>query len=127
MAMWRSIMLLMVLCATVLLCQGQLPATPPVVGDAGAPFSLDAVCLAATNRGCQLWRASSAAAELTLPASVPGDLISDLHMSGIIGDPWFETTFLDNSSVWQLPDWSYTRNFSLPTRVSGAPHECCWC
>ena len=83
--------------------------------------SLDSVCrrpppgTAATD-SC-LWTVSSASSQLVdLAASVPGDLISDLQMNGVIDDPWHETNFLDNSSVWERPiDWTYRRNFTLPT------------
>ncbi|CAE8603207.1 unnamed protein product [Polarella glacialis] len=56
------------------------------------------------------WTASSATAGLSIPARVPGDLISDLQLAGKIGDPYFENNFLD-ASTWNQPDWVYSRKF----------------
>ena len=51
-------------------------------------------------------------APLVLPAVVPGDLITDLQRSGLVGDPYYELNFF-NSSVWHLRSWSYRTTFEL--------------
>ena len=55
---------------------------------------------------------------LTINASVPGDLITDLETAGLIGDPLHEVNFL-NASLWSRP-WLYETTFTLP---SGASHR----
>ena len=35
----------------------------------------------------------------SIPASVPGDLLTDLEAAGLIGDPLYELNWL-NSSIW---------------------------
>lgn len=37
--------------------------------------------------------------DITIPAQVPGDLISDLHTARLIGNPFHEVNWL-NSSLW---------------------------
>ena len=57
---------------------------------------------------------------LTVPASVPGDLLTDLQRAGVIGDPLREKNFL-NDSLWQRHTWTYTASFGLPAEaLSGA-------
>ena len=53
------------------------------------------------------------AGTLSIPATVPGDLITDLQRAGAIGDPLFEQNFLNGSSTWNLPQWTYTKTFAL--------------
>ena len=36
---------------------------------------------------------------ITIPASVPGDIISDLYRAGRIGNPYFELNWLNSSEV----------------------------
>lgn len=43
---------------------------------------------------------------------VPGDLLTDLEAAGVIGDPLYETTFL-NSSIWNSHDWMYATTFRM--------------
>ena len=86
---------------------------PSIVADS-PPLLLDHRCddEAAGAGGACLWEVSLADAvpgRSPLPASVPGDLISDLQRAGAVGDPYFETNFLDNRSVWQ-PDFVYSRS-----------------
>ncbi len=47
-------------------------------------------------------------------ATVPGDVLSDLHRAGKIGDPLYELNFKDKEqqALW-LQDWAYTRTFTL--------------
>lgn len=55
--------------------------------------------------------------DLAIPATVPGDLITDLEKAGVIGDPLFEMNFLNGSSTWNLPKWNYTKAFTLDADV----------
>merc|ERR1719261_2238866 len=47
---------------------------------------------------------------LTIPAKVPGDLISDLYAAGQIGNPLYEMNWL-NSSIWDHYAWTYATTF----------------
>lgn len=47
---------------------------------------------------------------LTIPAKVPGDLISDLYAAGQIGNPFYELNWL-NSSIWDKYAWTYSTTF----------------
>jgi beta-mannosidase len=89
----------------------QQPATLLIRADgAAAPLPLS---------GASWTISSDTLSELgTLPATVPGDLISDLQRAGAVPDPWFETNFLDNRSVWNAPDWSYSRTFTGPAAAA---------
>ena len=51
--------------------------------------------------------------KLEIAATVPGDLITDLQKAGTIGDPLYEMNFLNGSSTWNLPKWTYTKSFAL--------------
>ena len=59
-------------------------------------------------------------AVISVPATVPGDLITDLERAGIIGDPLFEQNFLNGSSTWNLPQWRYTKSFKLDPKLMHA-------
>ena len=48
------------------------------------------------------WVATSPGAgsgTISIPASVPGDIISDLYRAGRIGNPYFELNWLNSSEV----------------------------
>lgn len=61
------------------------------------------------------WTATEKDLNLTIPAAVPGDIITDLQLAGVIGDPYFELTFLDNKTLWQNANsWVFSTNISLP-------------
>lgn len=59
-------------------------------------------------------------ADLTIKATVPGDLITDLQKAGLIGDPLYENNFL-NASLWADPAkvWEYSRTFDAPQQLNG--------
>jgi hypothetical protein len=57
------------------------------------------------------WAVSRWDGELTVPALVPGDLISDLSAAGVLADPIYELTFLDG--VWDDGAWTYEARFAL--------------
>jgi small subunit ribosomal protein S20 len=56
-------------------------------------------------------KGSSKTNDLTIPATVPGDLLSDLKAAGIIGEPYYEVNFR-NSSLWDDNVWTYTIQFT---------------
>jgi beta-galactosidase/beta-glucuronidase len=43
---------------------------------------------------------------------VPGDLITDLQVSGLIPEPYFENNFR-NASLWNDNTWVYSTDFAL--------------
>jgi beta-mannosidase len=49
-----------------------------------------------------------------MSATVPGDVLSDLHHAGKIGDPLYELNFKDKDqqALW-MEDWIYSRTFTL--------------
>ena len=47
---------------------------------------------------------------LTINATVPGDLVTDLQNAGLIDDPLFEVNFR-NSSLWHGRTWTYRTTF----------------
>lgn len=47
---------------------------------------------------------------ITINATVPGDLVTDLQNAGLIGDPLFEVNFR-NSSLWHGRTWTYRTTF----------------
>ena len=57
------------------------------------------------------WRATSG--ELSVAATVPGDLITDLQRAGVITDPLWERTFLSGANTWGRRSWSYTKLFNV--------------
>ena len=62
------------------------------------------------------WKASSATG-LSIDATVPGDIITDLQRAGEIGDPLYELNWKDpkNVRLWNQT-WTYTR--TLPPATS---------
>jgi len=49
-------------------------------------------------------------AQVSIPARVPGDLLTDLERAGLIGDPLYELNWL-NSSIWDTNAWTYKTEF----------------
>jgi beta-mannosidase len=64
----------------------------------------------------ETWTASTTFQGATTPtvirATVPGDLITDLQMAGMIGDPLYEMNW-KNYSLWDANVWTYTQTFTL--------------
>ena len=56
----------------------------------------------------------------TIPASVPGDLLTDLQRAGLIGDPLAELNFLNESAAWTANTWSYRTSFSADAAAGAA-------
>jgi beta-galactosidase/beta-glucuronidase len=60
------------------------------------------------------WTVSSGS--FTIPASVPGDLVSDLEAHGGFGDPLFHLNWKNAS--YDTADWSYSASFDAPAADS---------
>ena len=67
-----------------------------------------------TGRAAVRSRSPPPPAPVSMSASVPGDIISDLHRAGLIDDPYYERNWL-NSSLWASQDWTYTKTFTVPS------------
>jgi hypothetical protein len=72
----------------------------PIAAD-GAPTYLDSDSWVASTPGLP-----------SIRATVPGDLITDLQVAGLIGDPLYELNW-QNSSLWDDHVWTYTKTFAL--------------
>ena len=110
-----------------------LLAAPAAAADAGlldhpivaanAPVYLDAGWIASSGAALN----GGAALNISVPASVPGDLLTDLQKAKVIPDPWLDTTWIDNSSIWTEHEWTYTTHFDTPTAdadaQSGGPNS----
>ena len=57
---------------------------------------------------------------ITIAATVPGDVISDLENAGLIGDPLSELNFLNESAAWTARKWSYLTNFTTTAAAAAA-------
>ena len=73
---------------------------PPILGDVHIPLTGDA------------WTASSPSQGLSIAATVPGDLITDLFRAGVIPEPLYELNWL-NASIWNDHTWLYNRTVTL--------------
>jgi len=74
--------------------------------------------LQALDGAASSWRVTDNAS-IAVPASVPGDLITDLERAGVIGDPLFERNF--KSVVWDATDFTYSTTFSAAAGVLASP------
>ena len=63
------------------------------------------------------WTASSPSQGLTMPARVPGDVISDLFRAGVIPEPLYELNWIHNASIWNDHLWTYNRTHAVDARV----------
>lgn len=63
-------------------------------------------------------RAVVAGATVSVPATVPGDLVTDLQAAGLVGDPLYELNFL-NASLWSAHTWTFTTTFAAPAHDDG--------
>ena len=64
------------------------------------------------------WALTDGAAHAGLPARVPGDLITDLQLAGVIGDPLYEQNFRGNA--WDATNWTYTLSFTAADAASAS-------
>ena len=63
------------------------------------------------------WTASSPSQGLSMPARVPGDVISDLFRAGVIPEPLYELNWIRNASLWNDHLWAYNRTHVVDARV----------
>ena len=63
-----------------------------------------------------------AAPSLTIKASVPGDLITDLQRAGQLGDPLFEKNWL-NDTIYHQHNWTYSTHFGLSAATLSAAQQ----
>ena len=70
------------------------------------------------------WTVSSTRWGVSIAASVPGDLLSDLASGAIIRDPWFELTWLNTTTlghqgapIWDVGNWTYETSFDLDATI----------
>ena len=56
-----------------------------------------------------------------IPASVPGDIITDLQRAGKIPDPYWNTSWREASFIaaWNTGSWQYRKTFPTPTNGAG--------
>jgi hypothetical protein len=74
--------------------------------------------------GGNAWTASSPGAGLAnVPASVPGDLITDLQNAKRVGDPLYDLNWLRDSHVWNENTWEYSTTFQLPAVAARAASQ----
>lgn len=74
---------------------------------------------------------TTAAGVATIPATVPGDLLSDISAAGLVGDILYEINWL-NSSIWDKNVWTYKKTFTATAEQlaavakssSGEPRGC---
>lgn len=66
------------------------------------------------------WTVSSALHAISVPSTVPGDLVTDLQASGVIGDPFYELGWLNSTTpgaqgapLWDTGAWQFSTNFTL--------------
>ena len=96
-----------------------LAALPLALADAGlrdhpietaaAPTYLDGSWTASSGSPLN----GAAPINISVPAWVPGDLLTDLQKAKVIPDPWLDITWLDNSSIWVDHQWTYATHFSV--------------
>jgi beta-mannosidase len=55
----------------------------------------------------------AAKVNITIPATVPGDLITDLQRANVVPDPWLDTTWIQKSSLWSDHAWTYSTTFTV--------------
>jgi beta-mannosidase len=68
------------------------------------------------------WTATEATLGLSIPATVPGDIITDLQRAGVVGDPWYELNWLDNRTLWSPNSTAWVFSASNVTLTPpGAP------
>jgi hypothetical protein len=74
------------------------------------------IATALPPRYLENWTVSSASAGVSVPAAVPGDVISDLHRAGVIPDPMFGVNWREPLyvNIWNRNDWIYRTTFVLP-------------
>lgn len=93
---------------------------------------LSDIVIPLTNDNWTLWSRDEVFTDLK--ASVPGDLLSDLMINGLIDDPYIDRNFITQDKVWTGNDgndestigrnslrkrtWIYSTTFDIPESVS---------
>jgi hypothetical protein len=93
------------------------PAPPGPVLDRGLPPSLPPGRIVPLDSPHVRWTAASP--PLSLPATVPGDLLTDLWRAGLVGDPYHGTNFRRDAELWSGRTWTYGTSFALPPSMAG--------
>ena len=105
-----AMMWLLVLLSLALPVHG-LPASPSTL-----PYTLNDAVIASGAAITRLdgddWTASAPSLQLSIPARVPGDLISDLLAAGLIPEPLLDSNF-KNGSLWNDHVWLYSTQLRL--------------
>ena len=99
--------LLSVLSLYITFCYADITLRDIPIASISSPYYLDS----------SSWQATEPTLQLTIPATIPGDIITDLQKANIINDPLYENNFLNNRSFWDsnIRTWSYTTNFTIPS------------
>jgi beta-mannosidase len=97
-----------------LLLHALLPLAALGAGMRDAPIAADAL----QYLDGLAWRVSDNST-INVPATVPGDLITDLERAGVIPDPLYERNF--KSLVWDQTDFTFSLSFDADAAVMGAP------
>ena len=100
-----------------LLASALLPVLTVGAGMRDEPLLADALQL--LDGGA--WTATDNAT--SLPASVPGDLVTDLQRAGVIGDPLYELNF--KSLAWER-QWTYALSFATAAALAPAAGAARW-
>ncbi|XP_077528350.1 beta-mannosidase-like [Haemaphysalis longicornis] len=62
------------------------------------------------------WTATNSNKSISIPATVPGGIYTDLQKEGLIGEPYYG--FNDVKYQWVgLENWTFTRKFQVPTSL----------
>ena len=89
----------------------------PIASSAGCTYLDDGAWTASTHQQLGFQEQHPPQIELTIPATVPGDLLTDLQRANVIADPWLDTTWIQNSSLWTDRIWTYSTNFTISEAV----------
>lgn len=73
-------------------------------------------------RSCQSMNSTVTHGAISIPATVPGDLVSDLQASGLIADPLADSNFLNRSAaaLWNADGWTYSAEFEATADLLAA-------
>ncbi len=113
MAAYKTLLPLLVATVTISICAGAGLRDHHIEGD--SIISLDT----ADNANGWTATASGGRGPLRINATVPGDLITDLQVAGLIGDPLYELNW-KNATLWDTMDWTYTTTFDVNEEMLAA-------
>ena len=66
------------------------------------------------------WVATPSTTGVAIPATVPGEIITDLYRAHVIQDPFHDLTWREQAGLWDLQAWTYDTTFQSPTRAANA-------